>query len=44
MLGEQIEELKGKIIGQRVVDVEPPIMETSVTSSATIRGTQVTEC
>ena len=44
MLGEQIEELKGKIIGQRVVDVEPPTMETSVTSSGTIRGTQVTEC
>jgi hypothetical protein len=43
MLGEQIEELKGKIIGQRVVDVEPPTMETSVTSSGTIRGTQVTE-
>lgn len=44
MLGEQIEELKGKIIGQRVVDVEPHTMETSVTGSGTIRGTQVTEC
>ena len=43
MLGEQIEELKGKIIGQRVVDVEPSTLETSVTSSGTIRGTQVTE-
>jgi hypothetical protein len=43
MLGEQIEELKGKIIGQRVVDVERPTLETSVTSSGTIRGTQVTE-
>ncbi len=43
MLGEQIEELKGKIIGQRIIDVEPPTMETSVTATGTIRGTQVTK-
>jgi hypothetical protein len=43
MLGEQIEELKGKIMGQRVVDVEPLTIETSVSSSGTIRGTQVTQ-
>jgi hypothetical protein len=33
MLGEQIEELKGKITGQRVVNVEPLTIETSVSSS-----------
>jgi hypothetical protein len=43
MLGEQIQELKGKVIGQRVIDVEPPTMETSVSSSGSIKGTQVTE-
>ncbi len=43
MLGEQIQELKGKVISQRVVDVEPPTMETSVSSSGSIKGTQVTE-
>ena len=43
MLGEQIQELKGKVITQRVVDVEPPTMETSVSSSGSIKGTQVTE-
>jgi hypothetical protein len=43
MLGEQIQQLKGKVIGQRVVDVEPPTMETSVSSSGSIKGMQVTE-
>jgi hypothetical protein len=43
MLGEQIEELKGKITGQRVIEVEPPTIETSVSSSGTIRGIQVTQ-
>ena len=28
MLGEQIEDLKGKITGQRVVQVEPLTIET----------------
>ena len=43
MLGEQIEELKGKITSQRVIEVEPPTVETSVSSSGTIRGVQVNE-
>jgi hypothetical protein len=30
MLGEQIAELKGKIMGQRALDTEGPTMETSV--------------
>ena len=29
MLGDQIAELKGKLTGQRVLDVEGPTMETS---------------
>ena len=43
MLGEQILELKGKIIGQRVLDVEGPTIETSVSVSGSIKGTQVKE-
>jgi hypothetical protein len=43
MLGEQIEDLRGKITGQRVVDVEPLTMETSVSSSGNIKGIQVTQ-
>jgi hypothetical protein len=43
MLGEQIAELKGKIIGQRVLDVEDPTIETSVSVSGIIKGTQVKE-
>jgi hypothetical protein len=43
MLGEQIAELKGKIIGQRVLDVEGPTIETSVSVSGSIKGTQVKE-
>ena len=38
MLGEQIAELKGKIIGQRVLDVEGPTIETSVSVSGSIKG------
>ncbi len=41
MLGEQIGEIKGKIIGQRVLDVEGPTMETNVSAKGTIKGTQV---
>jgi hypothetical protein len=41
MLGEQIAEYKGKVIGQRVLDVEGPTMETSVSASGSIKGTQV---
>jgi hypothetical protein len=41
MLGEQIGELKGKVIGQRVLNVEGPTMETNVSAKGTIKGTQV---
>jgi hypothetical protein len=43
MLGEQIKEIKGKITGQRVVEVEPLTMEISVSSSRNIREIQVNE-
>ncbi len=43
MLGEQILEFKGKSIGQRVLDVEGPTIETSVSVSGSIKGTQVKE-
>ena len=41
MLVEQIAELKGKVIGQRVLDVEGPTMETSVSARGNVKGTQV---
>ena len=41
MLGEQIGELKGKVIGQRVLKVEGPTMETNVSAKGTIKGTLV---
>jgi hypothetical protein len=41
MLGDQIAELKGKITGQRVLDVEGPTMETSVSIQGSFRGTQI---
>jgi hypothetical protein len=41
MLGEQIAELKGKIIGQRVLDAEGPTMETNVSAKGSVKGTQV---
>jgi hypothetical protein len=41
MLGEQIEELKGRVIGQRVVSGQPPTMETSVSASGSMKGVQV---
>jgi hypothetical protein len=43
MLGEQIAELKGKLMGQRVLDTEGPTMETSVLFTGTINGTSVKE-
>ncbi len=42
-LGEQIAEFKGKVTGQRVLDVEGPTIETSVSTSGSLRGTQVNE-
>ncbi len=41
MLGEQIAELRGKVVSQRVLDVEGPTMETSVSIEGTVKGTQV---
>ena len=43
MLGEQIEELKGKITGQRVLESEGPAIEKSVSVSGTMKGIQVEE-
>jgi len=41
MLGDQIAQLKGKLTGQRVLDVEGPTMETSVSMEGSFRGTEV---
>ncbi len=41
MLGEQIADLKGKIISQRVLDAEGPTMETSVSFTGNIRNVPV---
>jgi hypothetical protein len=43
MLGEQIAELKGKMISHRVLDVERPTIEISVSTRGSVRGTQVNE-
>jgi hypothetical protein len=43
MLGEQITELKGKVIGQRVLDAEGPTMEISISSKGSTKGIQVNE-
>jgi hypothetical protein len=43
MLGEQIAKLNGKILGQRVLDVEGPTMETTVGVNGTYKGTHVHE-
>lgn len=42
MLGEQLTELKGKVIGQRVFEVEPVGMETTVSARGTVKGVQAT--
>jgi hypothetical protein len=41
MLGEQIAELRDKIVSQMVLDIEGPTMETSVSIEGTFNGTQV---
>jgi hypothetical protein len=41
MLGEQYVESTGKITSQRVLDIEGPIVETSVAANGTIKGTPV---
>ena len=43
MLGEQFAELKGKMMGQRVLDSEGPTLETSVSARGSVKGTQVNE-
>ena len=43
MLGEQFAELKGKITGQRVLDIEGPHIETSVSVSGTMKRVQIQE-
>jgi hypothetical protein len=43
MLGEQIAELKGKVTSQRVLDIEGPSIETSVSVSGSLKGIQVKE-
>jgi hypothetical protein len=41
MLGEQIAEVKGKITGQRVLDIEGPSIETSLSASGSLKGVQI---
>ena len=43
MLGELITELKGKMTGRRVLDVEGPTIESSVSTSGSVKGTEVNE-
>lgn len=43
MLGEQIAELKGKIMVQRVLDAQGPTMVASISASGNVKGTQVNE-
>src|SRR5918994_7449147 len=43
VLGEQIEESRGKITGQRVLDVEIPKMEISFALEGNYRGTPCTD-
>jgi len=42
MLGEQICEAKGKLTGQRVLDVEGPKIEYSFSASGTMKGVEIT--
>jgi len=43
MLGDPIGEMKGKVTYQKVIDVNGPTMETSISASGTLKGVQVTE-
>src|SRR5438445_13871928 len=43
MLGEQIKDLKGKIIGQRVLDAEGPTMEINISAKGSANGIQINE-
>lgn len=43
MLGEQLSEFKGKVVGQRVLQIEPLLMETTISTKGTIKGVQATD-
>lgn|SRR5206468_5639942 len=43
MLGDQISELKGKVQGQRVIDVRGPTLETTVEAKGMYKGVEVSE-
>lgn len=43
MLGKQIADLKGKVMGQRVIDAEGPTMETTLSQNGDVNGIQVNE-
>ena len=43
MLGEQLAELKGKVTSQRVLDVEGPSIETSVSVNGILKVVQIKE-
>ena len=43
MLGDPIGEMKGKVTYQKVIDVNGPTMETSISAIGTLKGVQVTE-
>lgn len=43
MLGELISEINGKITGRRVLDLEGPTIETSVSTSGSVTGIRVNE-
>jgi len=43
MLGEQITDLKGKVISRRVLDAQGPTMEISISAKGSAKGIQVNE-
>ena len=43
MLGEQFGDIKGKITGQRVLDLDGPSIETSISASGSLKGVQLKE-
>ena len=43
MSGEQFGDVKGKVTGQRILDVEGPTIETSLTASGSLKGAQIKE-
>lgn len=43
MLGEQITEFKGRVTGRRVLDIDGPTMETSLSLTGSIKGMPANE-